>query len=235
MSGIEFLGIVVSFCITLAIFSFLLGNNSIFRLATSILIGVAAGFSVIMAFTWVIIPHLQSRFEAGGAEGWITGLIPVIFGILLLMKITPLNRKFPRLGNPALAFLVGVGAAAAIGGAIEGTLIPQTWSLIQTISPEGIRNTANEGFGKWMSNNLSGILMLTGTLSTLIFFQFSGRKGDGSTIRQNNLVEKIGMIGKFFIVISLGWIFAAVYQTAIAALIDRVSFLISFVKMIGYW
>ena len=49
-------------------------------------------------------------------------IIPLVLGISLLAKLSP---RISWIGNFAMAVLVGVGAAAAIGGALLGTLIPQ--------------------------------------------------------------------------------------------------------------
>ena len=46
---------------------------------------------------------------------------PLILGVWLLTKTSP---RLSRLGNPVLAYLVGVGAAAAISGALLGTIFP---------------------------------------------------------------------------------------------------------------
>ena len=54
-------------------------------------------------------------------------LVGLVLGVLLLMKLSP---RTARLGNVTIAFLVGVGAAVAVGGAVMGTLIPQTRAAI---------------------------------------------------------------------------------------------------------
>jgi len=59
-------------------------------------------------------------------------------GLLLLLKLSP---RTARLGIPSMAFLVGVGAAVAIGGAIMGTLFPQTWASMQAFNLSVPENT----------------------------------------------------------------------------------------------
>jgi hypothetical protein len=65
---------------------------------------------------------------------------------------------------------------------------------------------------------------------TLIYFQFSAnRKTDGST-RRNAIIEFRALLGRVFISIPFGVLFAGVYMTALTAMIERLSSLINFVK-----
>jgi len=113
-----------------------------------------------------------------------------------------------------MAFMVGVGAAVAVGGAVTGTLFPQTLAAINIFETQVFE----------------GIVMLIGTISTLIYFQFRARRGDDGQYRRNPIINIIAIIGKVFIAITFGVLFAGVYSAALTAFIERLDFLSTFIS-----
>src|SRR5512136_2462676 len=93
----EPLGTIIGFVLTLMVFSYIFGDNAMFRLATHIFIGVAAGFAVVLVIYNIIFPVLA----APGDELVRLGL-PLVLGLWLLTKTSP---RLSRLGNPVVAFL----------------------------------------------------------------------------------------------------------------------------------
>ncbi len=68
--------------------------------------------------------------------------------------------------------------------------------------------------------------MLVGTVFTLAAFHFSaGRAADGTPKRQP-LIEAAAWVGRIFIAITLGALFAGVYMAALTAMIERLHFII---------
>jgi len=127
MAGlIDSLDTVVAVLLTLFVFSFLLGDNVLYRLAEHLFVGVAIGYAVVIAFHSVLVPRLITPLAEGlEAQNWaevMLALIALVFGLLLLLK--PL-RSLSWWGNLSIALLLGIGAALAIGGALLGTLVPQ--------------------------------------------------------------------------------------------------------------
>ena len=119
---------IVSFLLTLMILSYLIGDNPAFRVAVYIFIGVSAGYAAAVAWWQVLFPRLILPLVTGSFIERVLALVALIMGVLLLMKLSP---RTARLGNLSIAFLVGVGAAVAVGGAVIGTLIPQTLASIK--------------------------------------------------------------------------------------------------------
>ncbi len=220
MTTIDTIWMLVSFVLTLLVFSYLLGDNFLFRIVTYIFVGVSAGFVTVILIQQVIWPRLFQPFFSGGGLAEIgLSLLPLILGALLFTKLSP---RFSSLGNFSMAYLVGVGAAVIIGGAVFGTLLPQT---VATINQFDLNQAAAKQISPvWQL--LQGIVFVLGTLSALIYFQFSAR----SKLKQNPpqrpaLVEGIARFGQVFIAITLGALFAGVYGAAITALIERLDFL----------
>ncbi len=212
MSIADLSGLLLSFSFTIFVFSYIFGDNLLFRLATHIFIGVAAGYASIVTLYNVILPQLILPLLSGGRDEMFLTISLLIPSLLLLTKISP---RTSRLGNPAIAILVGIGAAVAIGGAIFGTLFPQTSAAINVFEKNGFIN---------------GTILVIGTLATLLFFQFSTRGKESSLTGMTQVANALRWIGKAFIAVTFGALFAGVYIAAITALIERFIFLWTFVK-----
>jgi hypothetical protein len=208
---------IVSFLLTLMILSYLIGDNPLFRVAVYIFVGVSAGYAAAVAWWQVLFPRLMLPILSGSFFERFFALIALILGVLLLMK---LGRRTAALGNTSIAFLVGVSAAVAVGGAVMGTIIPQTQASINVY--------ALSGAGKyWLERFFFGTLMLIGTITTLVYFHF-GAKSTPEGPRRSQLVIVLSWIGQVFIAITLGVLFAGVFAAAMTALIERMNFIWSF-------
>src|SRR5512140_3643941 len=125
---------VVAFLFTLMIFSYLIGDNPLFRIAIYIFVGVSAGYVAVVAFWQVLWPALLRPFFTGSMMQKGTLLVPFVLSGLLLMRGWP---SLSRLGMPAMGVLVGAGAAAAVGGAVLGTILPQLNATASGFAPAG--------------------------------------------------------------------------------------------------
>lgn len=215
----ELLLSVVSFLITVMILSYLLGDNPAFRIAVYLFIGVSAGYAGAVAWHQVIYPRLILPILSGSVLERGLAVIPLLGGVLLLMKISP---RTARLGNLPLAFLVGVGAAAAVGGSVLGTIFPQIQAAIGSFSAF-----------RWDTNRLKylieGFFMLIGTITALAYSHFGAiSTPDGP--RQLRLVRFLGRVGQVFVAITLGVIFAGVFTAAMSAWIERMNSILAFFK-----
>jgi heme/copper-type cytochrome/quinol oxidase subunit 2 len=73
---------------------------------------------------------------------------------------------------------------------------------------------------------INGLIILVGTVTTLIYFQFGiKRQEEGVPVQRSVILEYLSTAGKGFIVVTLGVLFAGVYIATLSALIDRVRFL----------
>ena len=218
--SIEFLSAVIGLVLTLMVFSYLIGDNPLFRFAVYLFIGSASGYAAAVVWHYVITPKL---FEPLTDPAQLLLLIvPLILSISLLAKLSP---RISWIGNFAMAVLVGVGAATAIGGALIGTLIPQALA-----SMEGLNfRTATSGSGAFFKL-IEGGVMLTGTVVTLVYFQFGAKRTPDGSLKRNPIIELLAWLGRIFIAITFGVLFAGVYMTALTAMIERWSSVINFVK-----
>lgn len=74
--------------------------------------------------------------------------------------------------------------------------------------------------------------MLAGTVFTLAFFQFSAGRAPDGTPKRNAAFEIVAWIGRLFIAVTFGVLFAGVYMAALTAMIERLTSLINFVRQL---
>lgn len=212
---------VISFLFTILVLSYLIGDNPLFKIAVYIFVGVSSGYVAAVAWWQVIVPRLIYPLTYGSVPEKAITAIPLLGAVMLLMKISP---RLTGLARIAMAFLVGVGAAVIIAGALSGTLVPQISATINAFDT----NAANARNISMVEVIFNGAFILAGTVFTLAYFHFGARpKADGS-IRRLGLIEISAWIGRVFIGVTLGAIFAGVYAAALTALIERISSLINF-------
>ncbi len=110
--------------LTLAILSFLYKDNPIYKFAEHLYVGISAGYWMSQGFWSTIVGNLIPRLSQSlsgffkqpyNAGEWMGGFfytnwvfyVPVIFGVLLLMR---LSSKYGWISRWALAFIVGTTA-----------------------------------------------------------------------------------------------------------------------------
>lgn len=211
--GTELIWTLVSFVLTFLVFSFLLGDNPVFRFVSSLFIGVVAGYFTVVIIYQVVL----ARLVAPLMQGSIAAIIPLVLSGLLLMKLSP---RYSRFGNPSMALLVGIGAAVAVGGAMLGTIFGQ---IKGAVSYFGIQP---DGSPASLYLIVEGVFFLIGTLAALAYFQFSARSMKKTEPRRSILVNIFAWIGKIFIAITLGAVFAGVLTAGITALVERSDYII---------
>jgi hypothetical protein len=221
----EFIGLALGFLLTILIFSYLLGDNPFFRLSVHIFIGVSAAYVAVITINNVLIPRLILPLINGSSGERLLSIILFVPSIFLFLKVTPLRKA----GNWVVAILVGIGAAAAIGGAITGTLFPQILGTINSVDPSAYSITTN----RW-DLAINGIIIVIGTISTLVYFHFGTQDKPGQTYERLGFIESISKIGKIFLAITFGALYAGVYLSALAALVERLSFIWGFLNDIGF-
>lgn len=206
----EQVGLWIGFVFTLMIFSYVLGDNILYRLAVYVFVGLAAGYITIVTVESVILPWVRGTLLApeAGIGGAVIGIIPFILGLLLLLKTSP---RFGRAGNIAIAFIIGVGTAVALVGAITGTLLPLASSTGSSVRIDV----------------LNGFLIFLGVASTLIYFQYLARRKPNGEIQRGLLIRFFGGVGQAFIVVTLGAIYAGAILTSLTIFSERIGFILA--------
>jgi len=218
----DLIGAFLGFFFTIAVFSYILGDNFLFRVTISIFIGVAAGYAVVVALYNVIWPQLIFPILFGSQSERILAVVPFILGVLLMFKLAP---RYSSLGNPVMAYLVGVGAAVIISGAIMGTIFPQVSASMNTLNWKDYQAQSDAPLWRMFQ----GVIILISTITTMIYFQFVTGFRNIHLEKQSSLFSGIIAVGKIFVAVTLGAIFAGVLIASMTALVERMQYLVDFI------
>jgi hypothetical protein len=213
MNQSDILWTIISLIFTLMIFSYILGDNFLFRIATYIFVGVSSAYVAVLLLQSIIIPKLLMPFLSGNINTILFTIVPLLLSGMLIFKLFP---KTNRLGTLPMAIIVGAGVGVMLTGSILGTLIPQTTSTF---------NFASSGW-------FTGFILLIGTVTTLLYFQFTTKKQIQAIEQKQNFMFYLNQVGGGFIAIALGSIFAGIILSAILALITRFTFIMQFFSSI---
>jgi len=217
----EVAGLVVSAALTLFILSYLAGDNPLYRLALYLFIGGLVGYS----FGIVLRDVLVEMALAGVLSRTSRAVVPVVLGILLLFKGFP---EQGYIGNLSIAYLIGVGTAVAMGGALLGTLAPQIAAAGRAISPVSLTSFR---FGL-----VDGLMVVVGTVATLLSFTFVRPKRQERQAAWERILGGVGWVGRVFLVSAFGITFAGALTASLSILIGRTQHLIDvFYQLVGGW
>ena len=212
----DLVGVWVAFVLTLVVYSYLLGDNrlfrSLFRLAEHLFVGSAVAYAVVVAYHSVLYPRLIAPLSSDALGNWIA-LIPLVLGLLLLFKA---KTSWSWLGNISMAYLFGVGAALAIGGALFGSLWPQVRATLLPVNAPG----------DWLTG-VNHLLLIVGTIGALLYFRFESTPSEGVVGRLwGGFLKVWAQVGRLVILIAFGVIFATTLGARLALLIGRLQFLL---------
>ena len=216
----------LSFVLTLMVFSYLLGDlpliGLLYRTAVYVFVGMTAAFTLVVTYEGVILPYLQDIQNA--ATSWTTlghstdiylFFTALLFGALLLLK--PINA-LTWLTNSVYAVVIVVGASVAAAGALTGTLFPL---LHATVS-------ATQNLTADFAALSDKLIIFLGTMTSLFYFHYQTRAGRDIGGERGRLASAFRQIGKAFIVTALGAIYASAILSSLTILAERLSFLFQF-------
>ncbi|MBK8024564.1 MAG: hypothetical protein IPK19_24830 [Chloroflexi bacterium] len=209
----EQIGLWGGFILTLMVFSYLLGDNFLYRLAIYIFIGLVAGYVTLLTVESVLLPWLRGTVLSGNLGLQIVGIVPLTLGGLLLFKAL---GRFHRLATITLAFLIGLGAAVSVVGAVSGTLLPLT-----NATAAGVAQTEAGAL-------LNGVLIVVGVVCTLVYFQYAARRIPGSELTQRRaLVRALSVIGQGVIAVTLGALYGGAILSGLVIFSERIAYLLA--------
>jgi len=194
----------VAALLTLAVFSFLYKDNPFYKFAEHLMVGVSAGYWLLILAYTVVLPKIITPLKAGK---WYY-IIPTILGMLMWARLT---RKWSWISRYPLAFYIGVSTGVAIPLEMKAKIIEQLNGSVDLVTA---MYSAQAG-GMTIVNN---ILILVGIIAGLIYFFFS-KAHTGAT----------GGIAKFGIgvlMIGFGASFGFTVMARVSLLIERLQFLL---------
>lgn len=217
---LDLIGLAVGAALTLFALSYMLGDNPLYRLALHLFVGALVGYSFGILLREVFLLKVLDQLAAQRYGI----LVPVILGILLLIKGLP---KYAYMGNFSIAYLVGVGTAVALSGALLGTLAPQVRATGRALSPAAL--------GTFRLGLVDGVMIVLGTVCTLLSFTFAKPERQGVIGIWGRIVDGATWLGRIFLIVAFGVAFAGALTASLSIFIGRVQYLIDFVfRVIGF-
>lgn len=203
----ELIGILIGFILTLFVYSYLFGDNPLYRLAVHVLVGVSAAYAAVFVVAQVLLPIYDQIARDPISLPSLLWLIPTGMALLLIIKRLPATW----LGNVPVAYLIGVGAAIALLGAIQGTLLPQIFEIGQA------------------STAVTSLITVLFTAITLLSFQFTARKKADDDAEWNPPAWQRGVqfVGQVLLTIMFGALFTAVLTTSLTLFVERITYFIA--------
>lgn len=199
----DLIGLIIGLFLTLFIYSYVIGDNPLYRLAVHVLVGVSAAYAAVIAVQQVIWPIIDQVRQNPTSRDSLLWLVPLFFVLLLLLKRLP---ALAWLGNISVALMAGVGAAIALLGALMGTIWPQVTAVSQSSRPA-----------------LQTLLIAILTIFTLLAFQFT-RRQTAPASKRLAWRELPAQIGRGVLMITFGTLFAALFSTSLILLSSRLGY-----------
>lgn len=214
-------GLWVAAFFTLAIFSFLYRDNPFYRVAEAIVVGVSAGYWMVVGFWDVLVPNLFAKLAPGtiqssvmpGLTGSDAGrnlwyLIPLVLGIMLLWRLLPTGAWISRW---PLAFIIGTTAGLRMIAFLHGDFLAQ---IRNSILPLAVFEAGVFDVGASLTN----LIMVVGVLCCLAYFFFS--------FEHQGVVGGAAKVGIWILMITFGASFGYTVMGRIALLAIRMEFLL---------
>lgn len=194
------LGTWVGALATIAVWSHLVGERTVFRLLQYLLAGLATGYLALLAIREVLIPRLVVPLATDPAHNPL-----LLLGLAACLVLGGAAWLPHRLVAPLAGLVVGASAAFALGGAVVGTVLPQLGAGLVGREPGG-------------SGLANGLLALVITILVLMAF-LRGRP-------QGRLAGRAAVLGRWLLVGGIGAWLGFLLVTRLALLVDRVGFLL---------
>jgi hypothetical protein len=190
--------------LTLAIFSFLYKDNPFYKFAEHLMVGVSAGYWVILLYFNTFKPNVIERLQQG--KWWY--IFPVFLGVLMW---TRLSRKSAWISRYPLAFYIGIATGVAIPLEMKAKIIEQLNGSVDLI-------TFMHSTRATLTADINNILILIGVITALVYFFFSKE--------HKGMTGRLAQIGIGVLMVGFGASFGFTVMARVSLLIDRLDFLL---------
>jgi len=226
---VQILGAWLSIFLTICIFSFLYGDNPIYKLAEHIFLGVSIGYGVVEIYYGNFKPNLINKlvFVDGAFLGgeWtlyrVLLMVPLVMLVLLMMKFT---KNFSWLARIPIAFIVAAYAGVKLTGEANARLMTQ---VAQSIPDLGAVY-AEHGIWSWQADGagvFSSLFLLLGLCACLLHFYFSAP--------HKKAMKYISRFGVLVLMLSFGASFGYTVMGRISLAIGRAQELLGLDKPVA--
>lgn len=183
---------------TFAIYSFLWKENRFFRAFQNLYVGLAAGYSLVVAWGNIKRQALNPLIN----DGQFVLIVPILLGVMLFAR---LSKKQAWISRYPMAFLMGIGSALSMK-AIESDFVRQIQASIISWKGTGLMGSFNN------------LVLSLGTAFALVYFFF--------TFKPNKASEVTGRLGRWVLMLCFGAAFGSAVQGRLSLVISQMQFLL---------
>ena len=219
------IGVWVAAILTLCVFSYLYKDNVGYKLAEAIIVGVSAGYWMVLNFWEVMVAKVLVKLSPdvaryaflpdtppnAKADYWY--IVPVVLGCLVFCRLVP---KVAWLGRWPLAFVVGTTAGLKLILFLDADFVSQIRSTILPLLVFTTDASTKVTAFDW-KQSVQNIVLVAGVLSSLTYFYFS--------VEHKGLVGRVSKLGVWVLMITFGASFALTVMGRITLLTMRFQFL----------
>jgi hypothetical protein len=196
---IPFLWITLGALLTLFTFSFLYKDNPFYKFAEHLVVGVSAGYFVVLLIWTSLKPKLWDTVVGNFSHEWFY-ILPAILGIMMWFRF---SRKLSWVSRYPIAVYIGIGSGLAIPLNMQNYVNRQ---LTATMIPLSFDIT-----GLW------NLLIVIGVICGVIYFFFSKE--------HKGLFGGFAKVGIWVLMIGFGASFGFTVMARISLFVNRISFL----------
>jgi hypothetical protein len=197
---IPFLWITLGALLTLFTFSFLYKDNPFYKFAEHLVVGVSAGYFVVLLIWTSLKPKLWDTVVGNFSHEWFY-ILPAILGIMMWFRF---SRKLSWVSRYPIAVYIGIGSGLAIplnmqnyvNRQLSATMIPVGFGSIETF---------------W------NIFIVAGVICGVIYFFFSKE--------HKGIFGGFAKVGIWVLMIGFGASFGFTVMARISLFVNRISFL----------
>jgi hypothetical protein len=205
--------------LTLFTFSFLYKDNPLYKIAEHLVVGVSAGYFVIILYYNGLRPNLfnhlfvENTWTLKFDQLWY--IVPLILGLMMYFRF---SRKLAWISRYPIAFYMGIATGLAIPLEMKNRVIQQIYGTAVKL---GFDYSASGFLG--VPQGIWDILIVVLTVCSLIYFFFSKE--------HKGMFGGMAKVGIYTLMIGFGASFGYTVMARISLFIQRVQFLRDWVEM----
>ncbi len=206
--------------VTLAIFSFLYKDNPFYKIAEHLVVGVSAGYFVVILWHNGLNPNLFQRLRDGDAiylwlnsERW-WYLIPSVLGMLMWTRF---SKNYQWVSRWPMALYIGIAAGPEVPLEMANRVNKQLYAMMTHIDwpnffgHDGL-NTIECILDPY--SGLSQVLIVVGSVSALVYFFFSKA--------HTGVFGGVAKVGIWTLMVGFGASFGFTVMARISLFINRI-------------
>ncbi len=207
---------------TLCIFSFLYKDNPFYKLAEHLVVGVSAGYFVIILWHNGLQPNLFDRLNDGSwyllwlnsSKPWY--MIPAILGVMMWTRF---SRKWSWISRWPISLYMGIATGVAVPLEMKNRVNVQLYSAMRDIEWGNFFGTGIlDG-----ASGLSQLIIFIGTVSALFYFFFSKE--------HTGVFKGVARFGIWILMIGFGASFGYTVMGRISLFVQRIQYVGDWTKV----